>query len=82
MRELDSAFDRIEKTVLPSIAAMLDALIDSAAGARPGVDAAAYAEALRVLAKEIDAARATLDAIAAGNKGDKPKRIRRLPSAA
>ena len=35
MRELETAFDRIEQTVLPSIAAVLDAVINSAAGARP-----------------------------------------------
>ena len=60
MRELDAALDRIEQTVLPSIAAVLDAVIDSAAGARPGLDAEAYAAALRALSKEVEAAQAAL----------------------
>ena len=58
LREFDSALDRIEQTVLPTIAAVLDAVIDSAAGARPGIDADAYAAALRALAREVEQAQA------------------------
>jgi hypothetical protein len=86
LRELDSAFDRIEQTVLPTIAAVLDAVIDSAAGARPGIDADAYAEALRQLAVEVDAAQAAFSAMlsvsTAAAKPARPKPPGRLSSAA
>ena len=86
MRELDAALDRIEQTVLPSIAAVLDAVIDSAAGARPGLDAEAYAAALRALSKEVEAAQTALGSLppnspsAARSAGSKP--WRRMSSAA
>ncbi len=73
MRELDSAFDRIEQTVLPTIAAVLDAVIDSAAGARPGLDADAYAEVLRKLAEEVDAAQAVFSAMLADSAASAPQ---------
>lgn len=86
MRELDAAFDRIEQTVLPTIAAMLDAVIDSAAGARPGLDAEAYAEALRKLAEEVDAANAVFSDMLADSaesaRPAPPKDPRRFSSAA
>jgi hypothetical protein len=72
LRELETAFDRIEQTVLPSIAAVLDAVIDSAAGARPGIDAEAYAEALRALTREVAAAQAAL-----ATMGENPNTIGR-----
>ena len=86
MRELETAFDRIEQTVLPSIAAVLDAVIDSAAGARPGIDAEAYAEALRALTREVEAAQAALAAMgenpdATGRPGHSSP-YRRMSSAA
>ncbi len=86
MRELDAALDRIEQTVLPSIAAVLDAVIDSAAGARPGLDAEAYAAALRTLSKEVEAAQAALASLPpnspsdASSAGSRP--WRRMSSAA
>jgi hypothetical protein len=84
--ELDSAFDRIEQTVLPTIAAVLDAVIDSAAGARPGIDADAYAAALRQLAEEVDAAQAVFSAMlsvsTATTPGGRKKPSGRLSSAA
>ena len=86
LRELDSAFDRVEQTVLPTIAAVLDAVIDSAAGARPGIDADAYAAALRQLAQEVDAAQAVFSAmLSASTATDQPGRQKpsgRLSSAA
>ena len=86
MRELETAFDRIEQTVLPSIAAVLDAVIDSAAGARPGLDADAYAQALRALAKEVEAAQAALTSLlsdpAARALTTRSKPFRRMSSAA
>jgi hypothetical protein len=44
------AFDAIEGSILPS----LTMLIEAAATARPGADAAARAEELRVLARELE----------------------------
>jgi hypothetical protein len=86
LRELDTAFDRIEQTVLPTIAAMLDAVIDSAAGARPGFDADAYAKALRALAEEIDSAQRDLSTLLADQATDDRNGLRqalgRLSSAA
>jgi hypothetical protein len=86
LRELNSAFDRIEQTVLPTIAAVLDAVIDSAAGARPGIDADAYAAALRKLADEVDAAQAVFSVMlsdsAASARSGRPKAPGRLSSAA
>jgi hypothetical protein len=86
LREVDAALDRIEQTVLPSIAAVLDAVIDSAAGARPGLDAEAYAEALRALSREVEAAQAALASLLpdspanAGSSGSRA--LRRMSSAA
>jgi hypothetical protein len=86
LHELDSALDRIEQTVLPTIASVLDAVIDSAAGARPGIDAESYAAALRLLAREIEEAEAALTAVlpdpAAAARTARIRRLRRLSSAA
>jgi hypothetical protein len=86
LRELDAAFERIEQTVLPTIAAMLDAVIDSAAGARPGLDAEAYAVALRKLAEEVAAAQAVFSDVLADSadsiRPGAPKPSGRLSSAA
>ena len=61
LRELDAAFECIEQAVLPTVASMLDALIDAAAGARPGIDADAYASELRALAEQVRAATEALE---------------------
>ena len=54
-RSLDAAFARIEGAILPSLTMMLDALLDTAALARPGADAASYAAELKILAAELEA---------------------------
>lgn len=86
LREVDAALDRIEETVLPSIAAVLDAVIDSAAGARPGLDAEAYAAALRALAKEVEAAQAALGSLLPDSpssaRSTRSRPLRRMSSAA
>ena len=51
---LDADLGRIESTILPSLTMMLDALLDAAAIARPGHDAAAYAAEIQSLAAELD----------------------------
>ena len=50
---LDADLGRIESTILPSLTMMLDALLDAAAMARPGHDAAAYAAEIQTLAAEL-----------------------------
>jgi hypothetical protein len=46
-RQFGDALDGIDRTVLPNLSLLLDGVLDSAALARPGVDALAYADALR-----------------------------------
>ena len=53
-RSLDADFGRIESSILPSLTMMLDALLDAAATARPGKDAAFVAAEIRSLAAELD----------------------------
>lgn len=63
-QELDSAFEQIEATILPSISLMLDTLLDAASLARPGQDAEAYASDLRSLASQLDQLTRQVEAIA------------------
>lgn len=60
---LDEAFERIEQTILPSISMMLDALLDAATLARPGVDADVYAAELRTIALQLEALTKQVEAI-------------------
>jgi hypothetical protein len=53
-RQFESALDTIDKAILPSLSKLLDSVIDSAALARPGVDAEGYAEGLRKSARQVD----------------------------
>jgi hypothetical protein len=54
-RSLEEAFERIEETILPSLSAMLDTLLEAAALARPGTDADVYAAELRTIGFELEA---------------------------
>ena len=60
---LEEAFDRIEETILPSLSMMLDTLLDAAALARPGEDAAVYAAELRTIALELEALTRQVEAV-------------------
>ncbi len=60
---LEQVFERIEETILPSISMMLDALLDAATLARPGVDAEAYAAELRTIALQLEALTKQVEAI-------------------
>jgi hypothetical protein len=51
--KLDEAFDAIGDSILPQLSASLDALIESASLARPGIDADTYAERLRAIARDL-----------------------------
>jgi hypothetical protein len=48
------SFGRIVEAVLPSLAEMLDALIETASLARPGIDAETCADELRGLALDLE----------------------------
>ena len=52
-RQFESALERIDVAILPGLSHLLDDVIDSAALARPGVDAEAYAEGLRRTAVQV-----------------------------
>jgi len=60
---LDEAFERIEETILPSISMMLDALLDAATLARPGVDADVYAAELRTIGLQLEELTKQVEAI-------------------
>jgi hypothetical protein len=53
-RQFGSALDTIDKAILPGLSRLLDDVIDSAALARPGVDAEAYSAGLRRTARQVD----------------------------
>lgn len=68
MPEIDETLATVEQALLPTIAAMLDALIDSAQGARPGIDGVRYASDIRMLAEQADrATREIAELVAAAN---------------
>jgi len=53
-RQFDSALASIDRAILPSLSQLLDGVIDSAALARPGIDAEAYSAGLRKTARQLD----------------------------
>jgi len=53
-RQFDTALDRIDKAILPSLSRLLDSVIDNAALARPGIDAEEYSDGLRRTARQVD----------------------------
>lgn len=63
-RQFESALDRIDRTVLPNLSRLLDGVLESAALARPGVDALAHADALRHSAAQVDRLAALIGAVA------------------
>jgi hypothetical protein len=52
-RQFDNALERIDQTVLPNLARLLDGVLESAALARPGIDALHHADALRHSAAQV-----------------------------
>ncbi|MEA3050737.1 MAG: hypothetical protein QOG84_2573 [Sphingomonadales bacterium] len=60
---LEEAFERIEETILPSLAMMLDTLLEAAALARPGHDAEIYAAELRTIGCELEALTREVEAL-------------------
>jgi hypothetical protein len=53
-RQFDTALAAIDRAILPSLSQLLDSVIDSAALARPGVDAEDYSADLRRTARQVD----------------------------
>jgi len=53
-RQFDTALAAIDRAILPSLSQLLDGVLDSAALARPGIDAEAYSADLRRTARQVD----------------------------
>lgn len=54
-QRIDDALDRIEKTILPCIAMMLDTLLDAAQVGDSGVSPQSWSAELRMLALQLEA---------------------------
>jgi hypothetical protein len=52
-RQFESALAGLDQTILPSLSRLLDSVLESAALARPGKDAEAYAAGLRKTAHQM-----------------------------
>ena len=63
-RQFDSPLERIDRTVLPNLSLLLDGVLESAALARPGIDALHHAEALRHSAAQVAQLAAVMGALA------------------
>jgi hypothetical protein len=53
-RQFETALDRIDVAILPSLSRLLDSVIDSAALARPGHDAEEHSAGLRKTARQVE----------------------------
>ena len=53
-RPFEAAAETIDQAILPNLSRLLDSVIESAALARPGIDAAAYSAGVRDTAKQVD----------------------------
>lgn len=63
-RQFSNAIERLDQTVLPNLSKLLDGVLDSAALARPGVDALHHADALRHSAAQVAQLSALVAAVA------------------
>jgi hypothetical protein len=73
---LEQAFDRIEETILPSLAMMLDTLLEAAALARPGEDGEVYAAELRTIGYQLEALTRQIEAMSSAHRDiEAPRRI-------
>jgi hypothetical protein len=52
-RQFELALERIDQAILPSLSRLLDSVLESAALARPGIDADAYSDGLRRTARQV-----------------------------
>lgn len=53
MQPVQEALETIGRSILPNLSRLLEGVIDNASLARPGSDAAAYADALRQTAGDV-----------------------------
>jgi hypothetical protein len=53
-RPFERAAETIDQAILPNLSRLLDGVIESAALARPGIDADAYAAGVRATARQVD----------------------------
>ena len=53
-RQFENALDKIDVAILPSLSRLIDDVLDSAALARPGIDAEDYAAGLRRTARQVE----------------------------
>jgi hypothetical protein len=63
-RQFDRALDRIDEAILPSLSRLLDTLLESAALARPGIDAEEHSAGLRRTARQMAQLTALVGAVA------------------
>jgi hypothetical protein len=63
-RQFEQALDRIDQAILPSLSRLLDELIESAALARPGIDAEDHSAGLRRTARQMAQLTALVGAVA------------------
>jgi hypothetical protein len=70
---LDEAFERIEDSILPSLSFVLDSLLDAAALARPGTDAAVFAAELRTIGAELESLTRQIEILSAEQARPKPR---------
>ncbi len=52
-RQFSNALERMDQTVLPNLSRLLDGVLESAALARPGIDAVHHADVLRHSAVQV-----------------------------
>jgi len=63
-RQFEAALAGIDRAILPNLSRLLDHVLESAALARPGVDADAYAAGLRDTARRMGRLTALVGAVA------------------
>jgi hypothetical protein len=63
-RQFETALDRIDVAILPSLSRLLDGVIESASLARPGVDAEDYSAGLRRTARQVEQLTRLIDLVA------------------
>lgn len=63
-RQFEAALAGIDRAILPNLSRLLDSVLESAALARPGADAEAYAAGLRSTAHQVGRLAALVGAVA------------------
>ena len=63
-RQFEAALAGIDGAILPNLSRLLDSVLESAALARPGADAEAYAAGLRNTARQVGRLAALVGAVA------------------